>query len=70
MYPEWVQVRGWTSLVLAIAFFGGLTSLLTGIGLEYMSTLLVQAHGKPTFFVVDRSKDLLLAPLVAKHNPQ
>jgi glycosyltransferase involved in cell wall biosynthesis len=70
IYPELVQVRGWTSLILAVAFFGGLTALLTGIGLEYMSTLLLQAHGKPTFFVVDRSKDCLLAPLVAKYCPE
>ena len=68
--PELIEVRGWTSLILAIAFFGGLTSLLVGIALEYMSTLLQQAHGKPPFFVVDRSKDELLAPLVAKHRTE
>jgi polyisoprenyl-phosphate glycosyltransferase len=64
--PEWIQVRGWTSLILAIAFFGGLSSLLIGIVLEYMSTLLLHAQGKPTFFVVDRSKDALLSPLVER----
>lgn len=67
MYPESIQVRGWTSLILAIAFFGGLASLLIGIALEYLSALLVHAHGRPTFFVIDRSKDKLLAPLVAKY---
>lgn len=67
MYPESIQVRGWTSLILAIAFFGGLTSLLVGIAIEYLSALLVHAHGRPTFFVIDRSKDKLLASLVAKH---
>ncbi len=67
LYPESIQVRGWTSLILAVAFFGGLTSLLIGVALEYLSALLVQAHGKPTFFVIDRSKDDLLASLVAKY---
>lgn len=67
LYPESIQVRGWTSLILAIAFFGGLASLLIGIALEYLSALLVHAHGRPTFFVIDRSKDRLLASLVAKH---
>jgi glycosyltransferase involved in cell wall biosynthesis len=62
--PEWIQVRGWTSLILVVTFFGGLSSLLTGILLEYMSTLLLHIQGKPTFFVVDRSKDRLLLPLV------
>ena len=60
LHPESIQVRGWTSLILAIAFFGGLASLLIGIALEYLSALLVHAHGRPTFFVIDRSKDRLL----------
>jgi hypothetical protein len=63
LYPERITVRGWTSLILATAFFGGLVSFLVGILLEYMSTLLVQVQGKPTFFVVDRSKDVLLHDL-------
>ena len=62
-YPEQITVRGWTSLILVTTFFGGLLSLLVGIVLEYMSTLLVQAQGKPTFFVVDRSSDDLLGDL-------
>lgn len=66
-HPELIEVRGWTSLILVVAFFGGLSAFLTGIVLEYMSTLLLQAHGKPTFFVVDRSRDELLAPFAAKH---
>jgi len=69
-HPEWIEARGWTSLMLVIAFFGGLTSFLTGIALEYISALLLQAHGRPTFFVVDRSRDELLAPLIAKHREE
>lgn len=62
-YPELIEVRGWTSLFLTLTFFGGLLSLLTGIGLEYLSDLHLQALGRPAFFVVDRSKDALLRPL-------
>lgn len=58
--PEAINVRGWASLMLAILFFGGLAAFNIGVVLEYMSTLLLQAQGKPTFFVVDRSKDGLL----------
>ena len=45
---------------MAILFFGGLTSVLLGIVLEFMSTILLQTQGKPTYLVIDRSKDRLL----------
>lgn len=57
LYPEEIQVQGWTSLILAISFFGGLSSFMLGIALQYLSTLILKAHGKPTFFTVDRSSD-------------
>lgn len=63
-YPEQIEVRGWASLFLALTFFGGLISLLVGIVLEYLTILLIHVEGKPAFFVVDRSKDLLLHFLV------
>jgi hypothetical protein len=44
-----------------------LSALLIGIAIEYLSALLLQAHGKPTFFVIDRGKDRLLASLVEKY---
>ena len=64
------ESQGWLSLFLAVLFFGGLTALVAGIGLEYVSTLLRLAQGKPTFFIVDRSKDRLLASLAARHVPE
>ena len=64
LYPEVIEVRGWTSLFLTLTFFGGLLSLLTGIALEYLSDLHLQALGRPAFFVVDRGKDALLRPLL------
>jgi hypothetical protein len=64
MRPEVIQVRGWASLIVTIAFFGGLTAFLLGVVLEYLSTVVMHTLGKPTFFVVDRSKDELLIPFV------
>ncbi len=59
--PELIAVQGWTSLFLAVSFFGGFLAMMVGIALQYLSTLVLKAHGKPTFFVVDRSGDAPLA---------
>lgn len=59
-FPETVQVQGWTSLTLIVVFFGGLTSLLLGIALEYTLIILMRTQGQPTYLVIDRSQDLLL----------
>lgn len=56
-YPDAVTVRGWTSLMLVIAFFGGVSILMIGIALQYLSTLVLRAHGKPSYFTIDRSSD-------------
>ena len=59
-----VAVQGWTSTIISIYFFGGLTCLFLGIILESLSEILLKTKGKPTFFVVDRSRDAeLLASL-------
>ncbi len=66
MLPLWVfwpsvrEVRGWTSLMLTICFFSGAILFLIGILLEYVSILVLRAHGKPLFFITDRSSDHLL----------
>jgi len=52
-----ISIQGWTSLMIVILFFGGLISFVLGIVLEYVSILLLKSQGKPTFFVIDRSKD-------------
>ncbi len=59
--PGAVQEAGWTSIMLAILFFGGLSVLMLGVSLQYLSTLVLRAHGKPVFFPIDRSQD---APLL------
>ena len=55
-----VEVKGWASLMLAIMFIGGVSLLLLGIILEYVSVVLLHTQGKPVFFVVNRSMDELL----------
>lgn len=57
-----VEVKGWTSLMLAIMFSGGVSLLLLGIILEYVSVVLLHTQGKPVFFVIDRNMD---EPLLA-----
>ncbi len=60
VYPETILEKGWTSLVLINVFFGGLISIMVGIGLEYIGNLYDQSQGKPTFFVIDRKADEVL----------
>lgn len=64
--PESIAVRGWLSIFLAMLFFGGLGLFLLGVLVEYVSVLLLQAQGKPTFFVVDRHGDRRLREWFAK----
>jgi glycosyltransferase involved in cell wall biosynthesis len=58
--PGTIAVAGWASLMLAIALFGGFCIFLLGIALEYISMLVVRAHGRPLFFTIDRSADTVL----------
>lgn len=54
-------VPGWTSLAILITFFGGLGTFLMGLLLQYVSSLVLRAHGKPSYFLIDRSRDSLIA---------
>ena len=60
LFPDTVDVSGWASIMVTVLFLGGLIALLVGLILENLSILLLQGHGKPTFFEVDRSEDQLL----------
>jgi hypothetical protein len=61
LFPESIEVRGWPSLIVAIMFFGGILTFMVGVALEYLGALVLQAHGKPIFFTVDRTSDEKLA---------
>lgn len=58
--PDIISIQGWTSLILAISTFGGLSLMFLGIVLEYLSLLVQRAHGRPLFFALDRSSDSVL----------
>lgn len=60
LMPNQIAIQGWLSQMLATTFFGGLCVFMIGIALEYISIMLVRSHGKPLFFVVDRSQDIEL----------
>jgi len=55
-----LEIRGWTSTIISIYFFGGLSCLFLGIIIETISEILLKSKGKPAFFVVDRSTDIIL----------
>lgn len=58
--PEVAETSGWASIMVSVLFLGGLSSFLLGLILENLSIILMQNHGKPTFFQVDRSIDVQL----------
>lgn len=61
LFPQDIEVQGWTSLFLAVTFFGGLCVFMLGISLQYLSSLVLKVHGKPTYFTIDRSSDVACA---------
>lgn len=69
IFPNFIVVRGWASQMVAITFFGGVNTALIGMALQYLSTLVLRAHGQPTFFVIDRSDDKRLAAFFAAPSP-
>lgn len=67
--PTSVLVRGWSSLILTIVFCSGFIIFLLGIVLEYIALLVLQAHGKPIFFMADRRSDTVLADYFSNCHP-
>ena len=73
--PEAIGVHGWTSLFVAVCASAGLISAMLGICMQYLSTLVLKAHGRPTFFVIDRSSDSAILdwldnkPIESAENP-
>jgi undecaprenyl-phosphate 4-deoxy-4-formamido-L-arabinose transferase len=55
--------------MLISLFFGGFITFMTALILEYISILVLSAHGKPLFFVVDRSSDKTLIEYFTKRHP-
>jgi len=55
--PGSISVQGWTSLILTISFWGGISSLFSSLILEVLGNISLHVQGKPVFFVIDRSSD-------------
>lgn len=64
--PAAFGVQGWASTVLLISFFSGCIMVMLSIAIEYLALLVARAHGRPLFFVVDRSLDATLLGYFAK----
>lgn len=67
---ETILNKGWASTILVVLFFGGLTTLLSGFILESVSEVLLSVNGKPTFFVINRTKDKLLTQVLKEMEQQ
>jgi len=68
IYKDTEMNRGWYSTISSILFFGGLNSLLLGLLLESMSHILLNSQGKPSFYQINRDKDLVLKKILQENN--
>lgn len=46
-----MNISGWTSLIMAVVFIGGIQLLMLGIVGEYMGKLFIQAKGRPNYII-------------------
>ena len=67
LFPELIASTGWASLMAIITFIGGVTIAILCVALEYISIILLNQLGKPTFFTIDRSKDSVLKEWFGKN---
>jgi glycosyltransferase involved in cell wall biosynthesis len=59
-YPHIILVGGWTSSIIITLILSGLIAFLVSLILQNLSILVQQVHGKPKFFEIDRSNDIVL----------
>jgi polyisoprenyl-phosphate glycosyltransferase len=52
-----IPVQGWTSTMIVLCLFGGLTLVSIGIIAEYLGFSLSMAMGKPTYLIVSRPRE-------------
>jgi len=58
-FPSMIGSLGWASIISTITFFSGVVIALLCIVLEYISILALNNLGRPVFFTIDRSRDVL-----------
>jgi hypothetical protein len=46
--------------MVVVLFFGGVSTFMSGMLLEYIAVILLHTQGKPAFFIVDCRSDALL----------
>ncbi len=63
--PDLITMDGWASIIISVMFLGGMNAFLLGLVLENLSIILMHTHGKPTFFEVDRTTDMVLKEFFA-----
>lgn len=63
-----IEVAGWTSLMLVVLAFGGVSVFILGLIVEFLHMGMLQMQGKPTFFVVNRNTDARLVEEFNKLN--
>lgn len=66
---EIILAQGWASIMVAVLWSCGLLSIMIGLCLQYLSTLVLKAHGRPVFFTVDRSSDSIVGAWLLKRKP-
>ena len=54
-----IPVQGWTSTVILICLFAGLTLISLGIIAEYLAFAVSMAMGKPPYLIVSRPSEEL-----------
>ncbi|MEF2483632.1 glycosyltransferase [Vibrio mimicus] len=58
--PESIGVTGWTSQIVTTLFIGSGLAITLSVIAEYLAVIVQHIHGKPTYSVVDRSKDEII----------
>lgn len=56
---EQIPVQGWTSTIIVVCLFAGLTLVSLGIVAEYLGFAVGMAMGKPAYLIVSRPKEEL-----------
>ena len=70
VFPDFIDLVGWTSLVVMITFFGGITIALISVALQYLHIIVLKQLGKPTFFEIGRDSDSVLKDWFSKQDEQ
>lgn len=67
VFPASITVQGWTSLMLVTLMTGSVLSIILSVISEYLSNLVQHMNGKPSFTIVDRSRDAELRAFFEDH---